>query len=157
MAKDASGFATWSRLRFGLFQTDPLSIAQFRVDAFFWSPDSGFIGFQSGGKLAKIEFSGGPKTICDVQGNIVGGRGTVMVDCFRGYHHRHYAGSGSGGVAFRRRYHPSRKEGVDVLCPSFLPDCRHFLYLRTSNISETSGVYVGSVDTSPDEQALGGY
>ena len=41
------------------------------VPPFFWSPDSRFIGFQAGGKLAKIEISGGPaQALCDVQGTL---------------------------------------------------------------------------------------
>src|SRR4029077_17652270 len=44
------------------------------VPPFFWSPDSRLIGFQSVGKLAKIDISGGPaQTLCDVQGTVVGG------------------------------------------------------------------------------------
>jgi eukaryotic-like serine/threonine-protein kinase len=135
---------------------NPLSIAQFRVvPPFFWSPDSRFIGFQSGGKLAKIEISGGPEqTICDVQGNVVGGSWNrdgviVFADTTRGI----MQVSASGGVASPlTAIDPSRKEGVHVL-PSFLPDGRHFLYLRTSNISESSGVYVGSLNTRPEEQS----
>ena len=64
------------------------------VPPFFWSPDSRFIGFQSGGKLAKIEISGGPaQTMCDVQGTVVGGswnRDGVIV--FADTHQRHNAG-----------------------------------------------------------------
>ena len=50
------------------------------VPPFFWSPDSRFIGFQSEGKLAKIDISGGPsQTLCDVQGRWWVVRGTGMV------------------------------------------------------------------------------
>ena len=53
----------------------PESLKQYGVlPPFFWSPDSRFLGFQSGSKLEKIEINGGPaQTLCDVQGNIVGG------------------------------------------------------------------------------------
>jgi hypothetical protein len=35
----------------------------------FWSPDSRFIGFFAGGKLKKVEVSGGPpQTLCDANG-----------------------------------------------------------------------------------------
>jgi Tol biopolymer transport system component len=36
--------------------------------------------------------------------------------------------------------------------PQFLPDGRHFLYYRTSNAPEKSGVFVGSLDAKPDQQ-----
>jgi Tol biopolymer transport system component len=124
------------------------------VPPFFWSPDSRFIGFQSVGKLAKIEISGGPaQTLCDVQGTVVGGSwnhdgAIVFADSIRGL----MQVSAAGGVAFPlTTIDPSRKEIVHVL-PSFLPDGRHFLYERASSIPENSGVYVGSLNTKPEEQ-----
>jgi eukaryotic-like serine/threonine-protein kinase len=124
------------------------------VPPFFWSPDSRFIGFQSVGKLAKIEISGGPaQAVCDVQGTVVGGSWNhdgviVFADSIRGL----MQVSAAGGVASPlTTVDPSRKEIVHVL-PSFLPDGRHFLYLRASSIPENSGVYVGSLNTKPDEQ-----
>jgi eukaryotic-like serine/threonine-protein kinase len=124
------------------------------VPPFFWSPDSRFIGFQSLGKLAKIEISGGPaQTLCDVQGTVVGGSWNrdgviVFADATRGL----MQVSAAGGVASPlTTIDPSRKEIVNVL-PSFLPDGRHFLYLRGSSMPENSGVYVGSLNTKPEEQ-----
>jgi eukaryotic-like serine/threonine-protein kinase len=38
--------------------------------------------------------------------------------------------------------------------PQFLPDGRHFLYLRVSNDSNQNGVYVGSIDVKPEAQSL---
>ena len=121
---------------------------------FFWSPDSRFIGFQSGSKLATIEISGGPaQTLCDVQGTVVGGswdRDGVIVfaDSERGL----MQVSAEGGAASPlTTLDPARKEVVHVL-PSFLPDGRHFLYERASSIPENSGVYVGSINTQPGEQ-----
>jgi serine/threonine protein kinase len=124
------------------------------VPPFFWSPDSRFIGFQSAGKLAKIEISGGPaQTLCDVQGTIVGGSWNrenliVFADVPRGL----MQVSAAGGVASPlTTIDPSRKEIVHVL-PSFLPDGRHFLYQRASSSPEKSGAYVGSINTNPEEQ-----
>ena len=124
------------------------------VPPFFWSPDSRFIGFQAGGKLAKIEISGGPaQTLCDVQGTAVGGSWNrdgviVFADNTRGL----MQVSAAGGVASPlTTFDPSRKEVVHVL-PSFLPDGRHFLYLRASSAPENSGVYVGSLNAKPEQQ-----
>lgn len=133
----------------------PRSVAHHSVvPPFFWSPDSRFIGFQSGGKLAKIEIYGGPaQTLCGVAGTVVGGSWNhdgliVFADNTRGI----MRVSAAGGVASPlTTIDPSRKEGVHVL-PSFLPDGKHFLYLRTSSILENSGIYVGSVDMKPDNQ-----
>ncbi len=121
---------------------------------FFWSPDSRFIGFQVGGKLAKIEISGGPaQPLCDVQGFVVGGSWNredviVFADSARGL----MQVSAAGGVASPlTTFDPSREEVIHVL-PFFLPDGRHFLYLRASSSPEYSGAYVGSVNTKPEEQ-----
>ncbi len=38
--------------------------------------------------------------------------------------------------------------------PQFLPDGRHFLYLRISADPNLAGVYVGSLDAKPEEQSL---
>src|SRR3984885_3851294 len=124
------------------------------VPPFFWSPDSRFIGFQAGGKLAKIEISGGPaQTLCEVQGSVVGGSWNredviVFADSARGL----MQVSAAGGVASPlTTFDPSRKEVVHVL-PFFLPDGRHFLYLRASSSPENSGAYIGSVNAKPEEQ-----
>jgi hypothetical protein len=113
-------------------------IFRIALPPFFWSPDSRFIGFQSGNKLAKIEISGGPaQTLCDAQGTAVGGSWNrdgviIFADSARGV----MQVSAAGGVASPlTTIDPSRKELVHVL-PSFLPDGRHFLYQRTSNIPE---------------------
>lgn len=47
----------------------------------------------------------------------------------------------------------SRGEVLHVL-PQFLPDGRHFLYLRASTNPEAAGTYVGSLDAKPKEQDL---
>ncbi len=133
----------------------PESVKHHRVvPPFFWSPDSRFIGFQAGSKLAKIEISGGPaQTLCDVQGTIVGGswnRDGVIV--FADHNRGLMQVSAAGGAASPlTTIDQSRKEIVHVL-PSFLPDGRHFLYLRASRSSENSGVYVGSLNVKPGEQ-----
>jgi serine/threonine protein kinase len=128
------------------------------VPPFFWSSDSRFLGFQSGGKLAKIEISGGPaQTLCDVQGTVVGGSWNrdgviIFADVFADDKRGLMQVSAAGGIASPlTTLDPSHKEGVHVL-PSFLPDGRHFLYLRTSSIPENSGLYVGSLNSKPEEQ-----
>ena len=37
--------------------------------------------------------------------------------------------------------------------PTFLPDSRHFLYLRAARPEDRSGIYVGSIDAAPDRQS----
>ena len=38
--------------------------------------------------------------------------------------------------------------------PQFLPDGRHFLYLRVSSDPKLMGIYVGSIDSQPEAQSL---
>jgi hypothetical protein len=48
---------------------------------------------------------------------------------------------------------PSRKEEFHLL-PTFLPDGRHFVYLRVSPAApEMSGAYIGTIDARPDAQS----
>ena len=37
--------------------------------------------------------------------------------------------------------------------PSFLPDGRHFLYLRNSEVAEETGIFAGSLDEPPERQS----
>jgi hypothetical protein len=115
----------------------------------FWSPDSRFVAFQSGSKLKKIEISGGPpQDICDASVAIVGGAwnrdGTIIFGT---------TGNGimqvpaAGGVPTLLTSTEGRNE-VHTF-PSFLPDGRHFFYLRAP---ENPGIYLGSLDVKPEQQ-----
>src|SRR5437870_4475461 len=60
--------------------------------------------------------------------------------------------SAAGGpITELTRLDPSRQETYHPM-PRFLPDGRHFLYLRLSSSVENSGIYVGSLDLKPDQQ-----
>ncbi len=119
----------------------------------FWSPDSRFIGFFAGGKLKKIESSGGPPfTICDASD----GRGatwnqdgdilltpTVNTSLFRV--------SSSGGPLVQVTTLDPSKIQTTHRWPFFLPDGRHFLYFTGSVFSPrdalTNSVMLGSLDS----------
>ena len=121
----------------------------------FWSPDGRFVAFDAGGKLKKLDVDGGlPQTLADLPGVGVGGSWNRTGDIL--------VGNTSGGVMRVREtggplsavtmVDPSRKEEFHLL-PSFLPDGRHFMYLRISpGVPEASGVYVGTLDAKPEEQ-----
>ena len=118
----------------------------------FWSPDSRFVGFFAGGKLKKIDVTGGPPlTLCDAP-NPRGGawsRDGVIV----------FAPSSSGPL-----YHVSAAGGEPVAVtklqsgqafhrsPSFLPDGRHFVF-RAQGAS--AGIFVGSLDSEETTRLLG--
>ncbi|MGA2879572.1 MAG: protein kinase [Bryobacteraceae bacterium] len=121
----------------------------------FWSPDSSSLGFWTQGKLKKVEASGGsPQTLCDVPGRFYGGAWSPDGVIIFGY-----AGGGlwqvsaDGGTAGPlTKLDPARREDLHAF-PSFLPDGRHFVYLRNSTNREISGIFVGSLDAKPEQQS----
>ena len=122
----------------------------------FWSPDSRFIAFDAGGRLKKLELSGGlPQTLCEIPSVAVGGSWNRNGDIIFG----NIVGGllrvrESGGVAIPITVlDPSRNENFHLL-PSFLPDGRHFIYLRVSPTApEDGGTYIGTIDAKPEEQS----
>jgi Tol biopolymer transport system component len=119
----------------------------------FWSPDSRFIGFGASGKLKKIDVSGGPaQTICDAIG-IIGGswnQDGVIIFAPNGAVMRVPA---SGGVPSAVTVLDESRSESRHLLPVFLPDGRHFLYARISNMAENSGISIGSIDSAPAQQS----
>jgi eukaryotic-like serine/threonine-protein kinase len=123
----------------------------------FWSPDSRFVAFDAGGKLKKLDLSGGlAQTLCDLPGVGVGGSwsrdGDIIVGNTAGgvLHVRENGGAVSVVTALDR----SRNEEFHLL-PSFLPDGRHFVYLRVSPTTpQNSATYVGTLDEKPEEQSV---
>ena len=61
--------------------------------------------------------------------------------------------SASGGVPVRiAALDPARHENSQY-GPSFLPDRRHFVYIRASTDEGKSAIYLGSVDAKPEQQS----
>jgi len=121
----------------------------------FWSPDSRFLGFSVGTELKKIEVAGGPPQTLATTPNaagtgawspdgviVFGGKGSGPIRRV----------SASGGVATEVvGVDASRGEGFAAL-PTFLPDGKHFLYLRAGN-PEVAGIYAASLEAKPSEQS----
>lgn len=61
--------------------------------------------------------------------------------------------SESGGVASKLTELDVSRDETYHAPPAFLPDGRHFLYLRSSVIPANTGVYIGSLDAQPEQQA----
>ena len=115
----------------------------------FWSPDSNLIGFFAGGKLKKMEASGGPAQILAEAPANRGGtwsRDGVIVfapnigDVL-------YRVSALGGPVTAITTLDASKSQVGHNWPYFLPDGRHFIYLARSSQRENSAIYVGSVES----------
>ncbi|MGD1095682.1 MAG: protein kinase, partial [Bryobacteraceae bacterium] len=122
------------------------------VDAVFpfWSPDNRFIAYGAQGKLRKSSVSGGPPfIICDLASVAAGGwnrDGVILIDDIGGIKRV----SADGGV-------PSPVTALDAKRfetwhrnPTFLPDGRHFIFLRSSSHPDYSGIYVSSLEDKPE-------
>ena len=118
----------------------------------FWSSDSRHLAFATGGKLERIDVSGGPpQELCDAPIIVTGGSwsptGTILFASNSGHPIFKVPATGGAAVPITKlapgdAYH---------VTPQFLPDGHHFIYVRLSKTA-VQGVYVGSIDAKPEEQ-----
>jgi Tol biopolymer transport system component len=125
----------------------------------FWSPDSRWLGFSSRGTMLKADVvtGGSPVRILNSSGQIGADWNEDGIIVFGTN-----PGGGAAGSIFRVAAaggDPVQLTTVDVgrgeyahHHPTFLPDGKHFVYLRASKIEDRSGIYVGSIDAAPDKQ-----
>jgi Tol biopolymer transport system component len=124
------------------------------IPPMFWSPDSQFIAFYADDKIKKVSRDGGaPDVLCSVPATAVGGSwsqdGVVLVGNASGPLLRCSA-SGNTTVS---PVTASRSDDRHLM-PSFLPDGRHFVYLRISRSDPSrNGLYLGDLDLPPDRQS----
>ena len=114
----------------------------------FWSPDSRFIVYSSTpgpfapGQLKKLDIAGGPpQAICEVPAAVPGGtwnRDGVIVFAANGAPGLLRV-SAAGGVATPITVVDRARGENNHRLPQFLPDGRHFLYIRVSSKSENRG------------------
>jgi eukaryotic-like serine/threonine-protein kinase len=114
----------------------------------FWSADSRYLGFFAGGKLEKVEASGGPaQALCSAPGARGGAwnhDGTIV-----------FAGSFTGGLS---RVEASggtpvpltqlAKNETSHRWPWFLPDGKHYLYFAHGITNADNGIYAGSLGSN---------
>ncbi|MEP6707319.1 MAG: protein kinase, partial [Pyrinomonadaceae bacterium] len=126
----------------------------------FWSPESRFIGFFAGGKLKKIDASGGPpQTICDApngRGGTWNREGVILfAPNTSGPLHRVSAAGGASTAV--TKLDESRRQTTHGW-PYFLPDGHHFLYRiggpGLSAQNENNGVYLGSLESQEQRLVL---
>ncbi len=115
----------------------------------FWSPDNRSLGFFAGGKLKRIDVSGGPPALLadapNGRGGAWGEDGTIL-----------FSGStstalqqmrASGGSPSPATVLDAAQKETSHRWPEFLPGGRQFLYLVTeSSDTPLNGVYLGSLD-----------
>ena len=125
----------------------------------FWSPDSRFLAFGVNGfpgRLKKVDASGGPpQTLCEYNGGFREGawsaEGVVLFGAAStGLLRVSEAGGRPSPVT---KIDPSRAE-IQHAGAAFLPDGRHFLYHRASRVPENRGIYLGSLDSTPENQSV---
>src|SRR2546421_2637297 len=125
----------------------------------FWSPDSRALGFFAGGKLKKIELSGGQPTTLANAPNARGGawsREGVIIFCPTPPAPL-YRIPASGGEATPINT-ADMKQGAfgPRWLPTFLPDGRHYLFVSSIRTVERE-LRVGSVDSNDSKLLLSVY
>ena len=116
----------------------------------FWSPDSKFVGFFSGGKLKKIDVAGGPPTkVCDAPTGSDGTWSSEGVILYDGRAndpiHRVAAAGGTPTVAVK--LDSARKE-TQIGWPEFMPDGRRFIYMAINQKVDDSAYRIGQLDST---------
>jgi Tol biopolymer transport system component len=115
----------------------------------FWAPDGRSIAFFAGGKLKKIDASGGsPQTLCNAtapRGGSWGSAGTIVFAANAGGQLERVAEAGGASAALP---HLTSKSGDLFRWPTFLPDGRHFLYFTLASDTGRAGLFAASLDSS---------
>jgi eukaryotic-like serine/threonine-protein kinase len=116
----------------------------------FWSPDSRSLAFMAGGKLKKVEISGGPpQTICDAPTGADGSWSPEGVILFDGRGNDPiWRVSAAGGIAKPEVASDQAKGRAAAGWPVFLPDGRHYLYASFPATGDEQTLMVGSLDST---------
>ena len=116
----------------------------------FWSPDGKYLGFFADGKLKKVPVAGGTvQVLCDApvgRGGSWSKQGTIIFA-------PRIAGSlqsvsDGGGTPVEITKGDNSDEGYTDRNPYFLPDGKHFLFVRRAK--DAGSIYAGSLDSLGD-------
>ena len=125
-----------------------------------WSYDSRWVIFAnnlSGGQLKKVDIQGGPpQNIAAFPGLLNGAGwnsdGVIIAGVLGAVGHPILRIPASGGQATPiTALAPGERAHA---WPQFLPDGKHFLYLRISSDANKTGIYVGSIEAQPNQQGM---
>ena len=113
----------------------------------FWSPDGKFLAFFAGGRLKKLDLSGGSVIpICDVMEGRGGTWSTEGVIIFGVRAGALFRVDASGGKPVRLTTLDDARHEVSHRFPHFLPDQKHFLFVAQAP-QITARVFVASLDS----------
>jgi len=126
----------------------------------FWSPDGQHVGFFADSKLKRVSVDGATSmTLCDAPLEARGGTWSsegqiVFADGYRGLSRV----AAIGGVPTRVIIPDGDAKHQSVSWPQFLPDGRHFLYLRheSAGIEMGATAYLGTLDGAGDRELVSG-
>jgi eukaryotic-like serine/threonine-protein kinase len=118
--------------------------------ALFWSPDSRFVAYGNSKQLMKIDVTGGPPQALAELAPVIGGSwspdGTILVGSTTGV----MKVPANGGTLTQVTKPASKQESAAH--PVWLPDGRHFLYMRGAPPGARS-IFVGDLQAAPDAQS----
>jgi eukaryotic-like serine/threonine-protein kinase len=117
---------------------------------FFWSSDSRYVFFDSDRKLKKIDINGGAlEAVSDLQplGGSVSTDGTILFGAVGGI----MKIPASGGKPTPVVKATAENQNVHVF-PAFLPDGRHFLYMRGAPEGKRA-IYLGDLEAPAESQS----
>ncbi len=122
----------------------------------FWSPDSRWIGFFAGGKVKKLDASGGPaQVLCDFSishGGTWNAEGTII---FANDTFGLMRVPALGGTPVPLTI-PDRAKGESShRFPVFLPGGRRYLYAVLASNDNVAGIYLGTLDSKERTRLLG--
>jgi Tol biopolymer transport system component/predicted Ser/Thr protein kinase len=123
----------------------------------FWSPDSRFIAFTTGGSsLKKIPAAGGPAETITASSADGGGTwnrdGVILFSTGPGSAILRVPSAGGSPTPVTSM--DGSQQAIIHAWPYFLPDGKHFLYSIIASNSERSGIYVGSLDSKDTKLIL---
>jgi Tol biopolymer transport system component len=125
--------------------------------AAFWSPDSEQMAYFANQSLKRISVKGGhAQTICEATATASGGTwskdGVILFAPSLGEGlYRVQAGGGVPQPVLR--LNPAKWERA-FEWPQFLPDGKHFIFFVQTEMVETTGIYLGSIDSAEYHQLL---
>jgi Tol biopolymer transport system component len=115
----------------------------------FWSPDSNYIAFFADKSLKKVRTGGGaPETICAAEAMPGGGawnRNGVILFAPSLASGLYRVSEKGGQPQLVLKLDSSKFERSD-LWPQFLPDDKHFIFFEQTDLTDTTGVYAGTLD-----------